>query len=159
MTPEQLKLKQATGEMIKGVGGVETAATFCRVGKSTLSDAQNWRRPDVFVALDVVFDLEPLARDRSGWPHVTRALCTAMGGVFVPLPDAQATRADLLALLATKARESSELTAAFIACCTADDSDPVARAAAARRAIKELDDVVAVAMTMRAELETLEGGN
>ena len=63
-----------------------------------------------------------------------------------------------VALLAEKARESSELTAAFIACCTAVDGDPAAGAAAARRAIKELDDVVAVAMTMRAELETLEGG-
>lgn len=158
MTPELLNLKNATAEMIKGVGGVETAATFCRVGKSTLSDAQNWRRPDVFVALDVVFALEPLARDRSGWPHVTRALCTANGGVFVPLPEAQATRGDLLTLLAAKARESGELTEAAIACCTAVDGDPAARASAARRAIKELDDVVAVAMTMRAELETLEGG-
>lgn len=157
MTPELLNLKRATAEMIKGVGGVEAAAGFCRVGKSTLSDAQNYRRPDVFIALDVVFDLEPLARDRTGWPHITRELCTAMGGVFVPLPEAQATRADLLALLATKARESSELTAAFIACCTTDDADPATRAAAARRAIKELDDVVMVAMTMRAELETLEG--
>ncbi|WP_455156081.1 phage regulatory CII family protein [Sphingomonas zeae] len=159
MTPERLSLKNATAEMIKGVGGVEAAATFCRVGKSTLSDAQSWRRPDVFVALDVVADLEPLARDRTGWPHVTRALCTAMGGVFVPLPEAQATREDLLMLLAAKARESGELTEAAITCCTAVDDNPAVRAAAARRAIKELDDVVAVAMTMRAALETLEGGN
>lgn len=159
MTPELLKLKQATAELIKGVGGVEAAAMFCRVGKSSLSDAQNWRRDDVFVALDVVFDLEPLARDRTGWPHVTRALCAAMGGVFVPLPEAQATREDLLMLLAAKARESSELTDAAIACCTAVDDNPAVRAAAARKAIKELDDVVAVAMAMRAALETLEGGN
>ncbi|QRY95425.1 hypothetical protein JT366_16900 [Sphingomonas paucimobilis] len=157
MTPELLNLKRATAEMIKGVGGVEAAAGFCRVGKSTLSDAQNYRRPDVFIALDVVFDLEPLARDRTGWPHITRELCTAMGGAFVPLPERQATREDLLMLLAAKARESSELTQAAVECCTAVDDNPAVRAAAARRAIKELDDVVSIAMTMRAALETLEG--
>jgi len=43
------------------------------------------------------------------WPHVTRALCAANGGMFVPLPEAPVTREDLLMLLARKARESGEL--------------------------------------------------
>ncbi|MBA15545.1 MAG: hypothetical protein CMN73_04230 [Sphingomonas sp.] len=89
MTPEKLHLKRATQDMIRGVGGLEAAAGFCRVGKSVLGDAQNVHCRDRFVAIDVVADLEPLARERDGWPHVTRALCREMGGVFVPLPQAE----------------------------------------------------------------------
>ncbi|MGO1303235.1 MAG: phage regulatory CII family protein [Sphingomonas parapaucimobilis] len=159
MKPEHLHLKQATADLIKGVGGVEYAATVCRVGKSTLSDAQNHGKPDNFLAVDVIFDLEPLSRERSGWPHVTRALCAANGGMFVPLPDGPVTREDLLMLLARKARESGELTEAAIACCSAVDDNPAQRREAARNAIKELDEVVAVALEMRVALKTIEGEN
>lgn len=159
MKPEHLHLKQTTAELIKGVGGVEYAATVCRVGKSTLSDAQNPGKPDNFLAIDVVFDLEPLARERSGWPHVTRALCAANGGMFVPLPEAPVTREDLLMLLARKARESGDLTEAAIACCSSVDDNPAERRSAAGRAIKELDEVVAVALEMRAALKSIEGEN
>ncbi|MDK8186701.1 MULTISPECIES: hypothetical protein [Sphingomonas] len=159
MTPEYLNLKRATADLIKGAGGVEAAAAFCRVGKSTLSDAQNPNKPDCFLAIDVAFDLEPLARERSGWPHLTRALCAANGGMFVPLPDGPVTREDLLMLLARKARESGELTEAAIACCSAVDDNPAQRREAARNAIKELDEVVAVALEMRVALKTIEGEN
>lgn len=159
MKPEHLNLKFATGDMIKGVGGVEFAASVCRVGKSTLSDAQNPGKPENFLAIDAVFDLEPLARERSGWPHVTRALCAANGGMFVPLPDAPVTREDLLMLLARKARESGELTEAAIACCSNVDDNPAERRAAARHAIKELDEVVAVALEMRVALKSIEREN
>lgn len=70
MTPDTLALKRATAETIKGVGGLEAAADFCRVGKSVLSDNQSPNRADSFIAIDVVADLEPLARERAGWPHV-----------------------------------------------------------------------------------------
>ena len=109
MTPEQLDLKRATAETIKGVGGLEMAATFCRVGKSALSDNQSVNHPHSFIALDALADLEPLARERSGWPHVTRALCRRMGGVFVPQPEVQTTGADLLQLLAGHAQEGADV--------------------------------------------------
>ena len=38
MTPELIDLERATAETIKGVGGLEAAAGFCRVGKSVLGD-------------------------------------------------------------------------------------------------------------------------
>lgn len=88
MTPERLALKRAFAETIKGVGGLEAAAQFCRVGKSVLGDAQNINCPDRWAPLDVIADLEPLARDRQGWPHITRALCRELGGTFVLLPAA-----------------------------------------------------------------------
>jgi hypothetical protein len=151
VTPDLLALKRATAEMVKGVGGVEAAASFCRVGKSTLSDAQNMNKDDCFVALDVIADLEPLARSREGWPHVTRNLCQIMGGTFVALPDAPATREDLLSLLASLTKELSEVTAAV---CTGladnkfDQTD-------ARKTLTEVDDAIRVAAAMRAALQTI----
>ena len=109
MIPEKLNLKRATGEMIKGVGGLETAATFCRVGKSILGDNQSVNKPESFVALDVIADLEPLARDRDGWPHVTRTLAATMGFVLVKLPDAPASNADMLTLVGRHAKESADV--------------------------------------------------
>lgn len=159
MTPEHLNLKRATAEVVRGAGGVEAAAGFCRVGKSTLSDAQNPNKEDCFLAIDVAFDLEPLARERSGWPHLTRAMCAANGGMFVPLPEAPVTREDLLMLLARKSRESADLTEAAIACCSNVDDNPAERRAAARRATKELDEVIAVALEMRVALKSIEGEN
>jgi hypothetical protein len=112
VTPEKLNLKRATGEMLKGVGGLEAASGFCRVGKSALGDNQSVNKPESFVALDVIADLEPLARDRDGWPHVTRALAAAMGFVLVKLPEAQATTADLLNLVGRHAKEGSDVSQA-----------------------------------------------
>ncbi|WP_374294126.1 hypothetical protein [Sphingomonas sp.] len=148
-------LKAAFADLLHSLGYLKVAAGECRVGVSTLHRyaSLNTEDADKHAPIDVVAQLERVA----GEPLVTRKLCELAGGVFVPLPTAPATREDLLFLLSRKARESSELTAAAIECCTAVDDAPEKRRAAARRAIKELDDVVAVAMTMRAALETLEG--
>jgi hypothetical protein len=154
MTPDLLILKRATSEMIKGVGGLEAAAGVCRVGKSVLSDNQSPNRADSFVAIDVVAELEPLARERSGWPHVTRALCRVMGGTFVPIPEAPATREDLLKLLADQAREQSDLTNAICA----GLSDGKFDQADATKALAEVEDVIRVAAAMRAELMTILEG-
>lgn len=113
MTPEKLDLKRATQEMIRGVGGLEAAAGFCRVGKSVLGDNQSISKPESFVALDVVEDLEPLARDRDGWPHVTRAMCRHMGGVFVAIPEGRATGADLMGMLARKVKEGADVSSSL----------------------------------------------
>ncbi|MBM6576364.1 hypothetical protein KCP91_08260 [Microvirga sp. SRT01] len=151
MTPDLLALKRATAEMVKGVGGVEAAASFCRVGKSTLSDAQNMNKDDCFVALDVIADLEPLARSREGWPHVTRNLCQIMGGTFVALPDAPATREDLLSLLASLTKELSEVTAAVCTGLADNNFDQTD----ARKTLTEVDDAIRVAAAMRAALQTI----
>lgn len=109
MKPERLALKRAFGETIKGVGGLEAAAEFCRVGKSVLGDAQNPNCPDRWPPLDVIADLEPLARDRDGWPHVTRALCREMGGSFVPHPAGVAAGGDLMLRAGELVKEASDV--------------------------------------------------
>ena len=110
LTPDKLAAKRATREMIAGAGNLEGAAPYCRVGKSKLSENQNPSCEDSFVALDVVMDLEPLARARPGWPHVTRFLCQQMGGAFVQLPQIGDPTGDLHACAAVHAKEASEVT-------------------------------------------------
>lgn len=110
MKPERLALKRAFAETIKGVGGLDDAAGFCRVGKTALGDAQNINCPDRWPTLDVIADLEPLAREREGWPHVTRALCRELGGTFVMLPSAPADRGDFLRSAGALGREAGDVT-------------------------------------------------
>lgn len=148
MTPEKNALKRASSETIKGVGGLEASAGFCRVGKSVLSDNQSINRPDSFMAIDTVADLEPLARDRDGWPHVTRALCAIMGGTFVALPDVPERSEDLLALLSAQAKESSDLTAVI---CAAVGDGRIDRAEC-DAGIAECDALIAAVAAMRATL-------
>jgi hypothetical protein len=152
-TPEKLALKRATGEMIRGVGGLEAAAGFCRVGKSVLGCNQSPNEPDSFVALDVLADLEPLARGREGWPHVTRALAAQQGFALVKLPDALPEAGDLLHLVARQAREGGAIASAICAAL----ADGKVDADEARAARKQVADLIDVAVAMDAALAAIEG--
>lgn len=153
MTPEQLHLKKAFKETILGVGGVVPAAMFCRVEKSQLQDYYSETKPDKFPPVDVIADLEPLARERSGSPHVLRALSAHMGFVLVRLPEARATGADLMGLLARKVKEGSDVS---IALCEAL-KDGVVRPAEARRVRSEITDLMECLAALNAELAAIEG--
>lgn len=146
MTPDRIALKRATSDMVKGVGGLEAAASFTRVGKSMLADYGSVNKADCFIPLDVIADLEPLARERSGWPHITQALCRLMDGVFVPLPDAPVTGADLFAKHATLAKEASDVTGAICAGMQDGKWDPEDGA----ELEKHCDDLLDVVIRMRA---------
>lgn len=154
MTPEKIALKRATAEMIKGVGGVEAAAGYCRVGKSVLSDNGSANRPDSFVAIDVVADLQPLAAGREGWPQITRALAAADGFALVKLPEAMPDGSALLHLLARLARENGEIARAV---CEALADGKVC-AGEAKRIRGEVRDLIEGAVAMDAALAKIEGG-
>lgn len=155
MKPEELALKRATQEMIKGCGGLEAAQPYARVGTSNLSDYYNPSKPNYFVPIDVVADLEPLARARDGWPHVTQALCKTMGGVFVPLPEAAPSSADLLSMMSALSAEFNDTTRAV---CTGLSDGTFCRDDAGRLE-RELDDVIRVAVGMRSLARSISGGD
>lgn len=146
MIPEKALLKRATVEMIRGVGGLEAGAGFTRVGKSMLADYGSPNKPDCFAPIDVVADLEPLSRERSGWPHVTQALCKMMGGTFVAEPDAPATSADLLSLCAQLSDEFNDSVAAV--CAGLADGTWCSKDGA--RLGGELDQLLRIVVQMRA---------
>ncbi len=154
MTPEKRALKRATMETLRGVGGVEAAAAFCRPGKSQLSDYGNENRPDSFMPLDVIADLEPLARDREGSPHILHLLCQMMGGVYVALPDTPVTTGRLLEMMSRLSAEFNDVTHAV--CAGLADNDFCA--ADAMRLESQLDDVIRVAAGMRALARSIKGG-
>lgn len=146
MTPDRLALKVATSEMNKGVGGLEAGAAFTRVGKSMLADYGSLNRPDSFVPIDVVLDLEPLSRERTGWPHVTQALCRAMGGTFVAEPEVPATSADLLTLCGQLSAEFNDSVNAV--CAGLADGNWCSKDGA--RLGLELDQLLRIVVQMRA---------
>ena len=152
MTPEQLDLKRATGEMLLGVGGLEAAAGFCRVQKSRLGEYKSENSPDAFVPLDVIADLEPLSRQRSGWPHVTRTLCRRMGGVFVAVPAVRATGTALLTLLARHGQESVDVSTAICGAL----ADGKVDATDARRIRTEVAQAMELLALVDAELSIIE---
>lgn len=153
MTPELLDLKLATQAMIKGVGGLEAAADYSRLGKSRLGECQSHNHQDSFAPIDVVATLEPLARERSGWPHVTRALCRRMGGMFVERPDVRATGADLLQLLGKHAQESADVSRAICEAVADGKVEPKE----ARRVRAEVAQAMELLATIDAELAAIEG--
>lgn len=78
---EHYLIKTATRRLIKAAGGIEGAATLCRVGKSNLSDYQSINRMDVFMPLDVAYDLER----ETGCNAVTIAMARVADGSFLPM--------------------------------------------------------------------------
>ncbi len=144
-------LKERTGELIAVVGGLEAAAAYCRVSKTTLGRyaSQSVADVDYFAPVDVVRCLEAVA----GEPIVTAHLAVEAGGAFVVVPRAAADGGDLLTLLAAQSRESSELTNALCL----GLADGRLTGAEARKARIEVQQLVAVAMQMDAELALIVG--
>lgn len=145
MTAQMRALKRATGEMINGNDGLIEAAKRCRVGKSVLADYASQNNDNCFVPVDVVIDLEPLARDRKGWPHVTRELCEAMGGAFVLLPEARPDADDVHAALGTLVKEHGDAVATIIA----GFADRRAEPRELESALKELREMIEAAVQLK----------
>jgi len=155
MTPDKIALKRAFEAMIRGVGGVEAGAGFCRVGKTKLAEYYSPAMPDRFAPIDVIADLEPLARERSGWPHVTSALCAAMGGTFVMLPERTAQAEDIFALLAALSKEMANTTGVI---CKAMSDGHMDRDEALA-GLGEVDALIAVSAEMRGLLKSIIEGD
>lgn len=145
-------LKLAFGELVARCGGVEAAAGFCRVSKSTLARYYSLGQPDAecFAPVDVVRDLEALV----GEPIVTRSLATMADHALLRIPSLPARRADLLAILAEASAEHAQLTQKVCAA-LADGKVESAEAAAM---LAEIDDNFRVLATMRAAIATILEG-
>lgn len=105
-TPEHRHLKRLTGQLVAAVHGVEPAASYCRIGKSQISDACN---PNIaaFLPVDVLADLEEVA----GEPIVTRRLARLAGFALMRLPESGPCGGDLHCEAGAVARESGEVVA------------------------------------------------
>ena len=145
-------LKIKFGELVGRIGGLEAAASFCRVGKSTLARYASIVQADAecFAPIDVVRDLEALA----GEPIVTATLCAMADGVFVAIPNTPAGTGDLLAMMSALSGEFNDTTRVVCAGLADGKFCPVDAAKLER----ELDDVIRVAVGMRALARSIHGG-
>ena len=144
-------LKRKTRELIAAADGQDKASEKCRISQQQLQRCAslNAEHSSTFLPLDVVLCLE----NDTDRPIVTEYLAKAAGAVLVMVPHVAAGAVDLLQLLASQSKESSDLTAAI---CTAL-ADGTINSGEAHRAIDEIDQLVRVAMQMRAELALIVG--
>ena len=155
LVPDKQALKAATRALVKASGGHEAAASFCRVGKSTLH-RYGQGDCDEFCPVDVIADLEAVTVDLPGWPHVTRRLCVAAGGVFVRLPPAAGIGGDWHSGMQALAQESGGIIAAI---CAAIANDGGVDRAEALLIIKECDEAAAALMALKQLAERVAAGD
>ncbi len=144
------KLKIAFGELVALVGGLEAAASTCRVSKSTLARYASLSPADAecFAPVDVVRALEAV----TGQAVVTSELACMADGTFVKLPSV-ARPAELFGALAALSRETSDTTTAI---CTGFNDGKFCDVDAGKT-LAEVNDVIARATQMRALLLTIIG--
>jgi hypothetical protein len=121
-------IKTATWRLIDEVGGLEAAASVCRVSVPVLSEYQSRNKPDRIIPVDVVVALERVA----GKAIVTEALAR-MAGLALTNPDASAApRLDVT--MAAIAGGAGQLTADYVAARADGVLDAAERAALVERA-------------------------
>jgi hypothetical protein len=108
-TPDKQKAKAVTKALVKGVGGVETAETFCRPNSRRLSE-YGLADTDTFIPLDAIMDLQDCAHHLPDYPPLTRFLATRDGFALVKLPEGgSVTQQSLVGALADASREHSDV--------------------------------------------------
>lgn len=105
---KSLALKTAAKLLIARCGGLEAAASACRVSVSNLSEYGSRNHPERHMPVDVALQLEEVA----GEPIVTGALARMQGHSCVR-PDGEAVGV-LSEAVAAAARHAGEVTARFV---------------------------------------------
>jgi hypothetical protein len=154
MTPQQQGLKVKFGLLLRAVGGVEAAATFCRVGKSVLAAAASPNEPDRFPPADAILDLETVTRGTPEWPAVTRYLARQQGFELVPDPQVDAGRVDLQ-LVAMLSKEAGDVVSKIAGNLEGGLTADEVRAADLER---EFDELISVAVQGRAAVRAILRG-
>jgi hypothetical protein len=150
--PHLQDAKVAFEELCDRFGRQEKVATLVGRAQSRVSDWGRSNTPD-FPPIDAIDALEARTEGLPGWPQMTRWLCRRRGGEFLPLP-----RLDTVGcwgrMTATLAKEAGDLTGGLCAD-LADDMD--VSPGEARRRLKDADDLVRIAVELRAALKTRAG--
>jgi hypothetical protein len=147
---DQQELKGATRALLRAFGGQEAAAMRLGTRQQRLSDCSS-PNTDAFMRIDEVAALESETIGHPGHPYVLATLARQIGFELVRTPTAKATGTDMLQLFAQQSRETSDLA---VAICDAH-ADGHISIEDAIRIEAELDDVIANALAMRAEIRVI----
>ncbi len=96
-------LKTAVLVVVRKLGGLDAAATCCRVGATNLQQYGSQAHPDRHIPADVILDLEAIA----GEPIITAALARAQGYRLEPVT--VRTSGDVISPAQRLMRASAEL--------------------------------------------------
>lgn len=107
-TDQIAALKTATHLLIHTVGGLDAAASVCRLAAARLSVCQSRNHPEAQLPIDVVLQLEAVA----GEPIVTAAMAR-LQGLTVARPDA-GVRADIGRAIGAVARTAGAAAAVYM---------------------------------------------
>lgn len=143
---DQQELKGATRALVRAFGGQEAAASRLGTRQQRISDCLN-KNTDSFLRIDEIAVLEDETVGHPGHPHVTGTRARQLGYELVRTPVITASGKDLLHLFARQSKENSDLAQAIVE----SSADGSICAADAERIERELDDIIANAVAMRAE--------
>ncbi|WP_310498288.1 hypothetical protein [Sandarakinorhabdus sp.] len=149
MTPRDQAMKRATRALIEAVGGIEAAAVLCRVGKTKLAEYASVNHPEAWMPADVVRDLMAVTRGCAGRHALLAMLAADAGAALVMLPDHALAPTDLIEVIPALAKESADVVSRLV--------DAAAGRGNARALIKDIDEAVAVLVTLRAAVVEGEG--
>lgn len=154
ISPEQQGLKRACAALVRTAGGLEEAALHCRVGKTQLGDAGSINRPDKWLSVDAVRDLEAVTHGQPAHPAVTRYLARAAGFALVPLPDVDGGAHIGPLQLAGLAREANDAVTK-LAVAIATDGAVCAAEVLELGLVSQLDDLADHVAMLRAACKSL----
>jgi hypothetical protein len=86
LTADQRRLKRASKELVKAVGGQHEAADITGARQQRMSDVGLPNTPD-FLRIDEVLALEEEALGSIDWPQVTRAMARHHRCILVRVPE------------------------------------------------------------------------
>lgn len=147
---DQQRLKTACAELVRAFGGQVAAAHRLNTRQQRISDCCS-KTTDAFLRIDEIAVLEAETIGYPGHPHVTSLLASRIDAQIVTTPRVTATGKDLLQLYAAQARETADLAGEIAAA----QMDGEIRLHEARRIDAEIDQVIAGALAMRAEVRMI----
>ena len=147
-------LKQATGELVHVLGGIEGAAASIEKGKSVVGRWANRSDADHFINVADLVALELLAPR----PVVTELLCKLAGGIFVPHVDLAADEGSLAWMVMQLSKELGDVSGQM-AGALADGRVTPAEATASREQLRDLFEVARRLDAALARIETEGAGH
>jgi hypothetical protein len=141
LPPEQLRLKVASGKLVKAVHGTELAGEIAGMRQQRVSECTLPNCPSFF-ALDQVAALEAAAVGAPGWPMVTRALARHHGFELLPLPLAAPGSTDWHQSIGEISREVGEVVGE-VCSALSDDNAVTAKEVRERRIIENIEEAIA----------------
>ncbi|MBH9537921.1 phage regulatory CII family protein [Novosphingopyxis sp. YJ-S2-01] len=151
---EEQRQARAVRQAIEAAGGFTPCAQDTGKSESLLSRAASPNYHHSLTIRDVEI-IESAGHGKAGHPHITRHLCRANGGLFVPLPDAAGGEEALLKGVTAIAAEFGDVSRAVSEGLADDDFC----AADARRALIELDEVDVASASLRLVLKGIAEGS